>query len=72
METGWNQGDIDDFVDRLLQHGVQDPSDAHALEAADDLAPNVWSTSVDADICLEVGAQGCCASTTGSPAPCPP
>ena len=58
METGWNQGDIDEFVDRLLQHGVRDPSDAHALQAASDLVPNAWSTSVDADISLGVGAQG--------------
>ncbi|KAK9835310.1 hypothetical protein WJX81_000781 [Elliptochloris bilobata] len=57
MEVGWNDGDIDDLLDRMLQQNAQDHSNSHRPDAAGGLLPNIWSRGADIDVKIEDGVQ---------------
>ena len=54
MEAGWNDGDIDDLLDRMLQQNAQEHSSLHRPDAAGELLPNIWSPGADVDVKIEV------------------
>ncbi len=58
MEVGWNDGDIDDLLDRMLQQNAQDQSHTARPSAGGELLPNIWSPPSDIDVKIEVGAAG--------------
>lgn len=54
MHTGWNHGDFDEFLDRLLQQSGQEDTHAPQLETGGVLMRNVTPTASTAGLAPQV------------------